>query len=67
MAAYAMRAAPTYWTDFIPTFYQDLRSHSNQTIDGIFVSPQATELALLEFLTILPEELVRMELEPMKK
>lgn len=67
MAAYAMRAVPSHWTDFIPGIYQDLRSRSNQTIEGIFISPEAIELALLEFLTILPEELGRVELEPMKK
>ncbi|GJJ75711.1 transportin-3 [Entomortierella parvispora] len=67
LAAYAIRAVPTYWKDFIPSVYQDLRSRSSQTVEGSFITEQATEVMLLEFLTILPEELGRVDLEPVKK
>ncbi|KAF9928681.1 hypothetical protein FBU30_002202, partial [Linnemannia zychae] len=67
LAAYVMKAVPTYWSNFIPGIYHELRSRVNQTIDGIFMSQQAMEMALLEFLTILPEELGRVEIEPVRK
>lgn len=62
-----MRAVPTHWTDFIASVYQDLRSRVNQSVDGIFMSQEATEITLLEFLTIIPEELGRVEIEPVRK
>lgn len=62
-----MKAVPTYWSNFIPGIYQDLRSRVNQTVDGVFMTQQAMELALLEFLTIVPEELGRVEIEPVRK
>lgn len=62
-----MKAVPTHWSNFIPGIYQDLRSRVNQTVDGVFMTQQAMELALLEFLTIVPEELGRVEIEPMRK
>lgn len=62
-----MKAVPTYWPNFIPGIYQDLRSRVNQTVDGVFMTQQAMELALLEFLTIVPEELGRVEIEPVRK
>ncbi|KAF9298283.1 hypothetical protein BGZ88_007317 [Linnemannia elongata] len=67
LSAYAMKAVPTHWSNFIPGIYQDLRSRVNQTVDGVFMTQQAMELALLEFLTIVPEELGRVEIEPMRK
>lgn len=67
LSAYAIRAVPTHWKDFIPSFYQDLRSRVNQTVDGVFLSQQAMELALLDFLTIIAEELGRAEIEPGKR
>ncbi|KAF9106342.1 hypothetical protein BGX29_009759 [Mortierella sp. GBA35] len=67
LSAYAMRAVPSHWSNFIPGIYQDLRSRVNQTVDGVFMSQQAMEMALLEFLTIVPEELGRVEIEPTKK
>ncbi|KAF8948597.1 hypothetical protein BGZ47_003861 [Haplosporangium gracile] len=67
LSAYAMKAVPTYWPNFIPGIYQDLRSRVNQTVDGVFMTQQAVELALLEFLTIVPEELGRVEIEPVRK
>ncbi|KAG0087657.1 hypothetical protein BGZ93_006862 [Podila epicladia] len=67
LSVYAMRAVPTYWTDFIPSVYQDLRSRVNQSVDGIFMSQEAMEITLLEFLTIIPEELGRVEIEPVRK
>ncbi|KAG0297014.1 hypothetical protein BGZ96_007898 [Linnemannia gamsii] len=67
LSAYAMKAVPTHWPNFIPGIYQDLRSRVNQTVDGVFLTQQAMEMALLEFLTIVPEELGRVEIEPMRK
>ncbi|KAF9580833.1 hypothetical protein BGW38_002364 [Lunasporangiospora selenospora] len=67
LAAYAMRAVPTYWPDFIASFYQDLRSRVNLPVDGVLMAQPAMELALLEFLTIVPEELGRVEIEPARK
>ncbi|KAF8929915.1 hypothetical protein BGZ58_008598 [Dissophora ornata] len=66
LSAFAIRAVPQYWSNFIFGFYQDLRSRVNQTVDGIFMSQQAMELAVLEFLTIIAEELGRAEIEPMR-
>lgn len=62
-----MKAVPTYWSSFIPGIYHDLRSRVNQTVDGVFMTQQAMELTLLEFLTIVPEELGRVEIEPVRK
>lgn len=62
-----MRAVPTYWSDFIASVYQDLRTRVNQSVDGIFMSQEAMEITLLEFLTIIPEELGRVEIEPVRK
>ncbi|KAI8355967.1 armadillo-type protein [Mortierella sp. GBAus27b] len=67
LSAYTIRAVPKYWEDFIPSFYQDLRSRVNQTVDGVFMSQQAMEYAVLEFLTIIAEELVRAEIDPTKR
>ncbi|KAF9192441.1 hypothetical protein BGZ51_005635 [Haplosporangium sp. Z 767] len=67
LSAYAMRAVPQYWSNFIGSFYQDLRSRVNQTLDGVFMSQQAIETALLDFLIIIPEELGRVEIEPVRK
>ncbi|KAK3829343.1 MAG: armadillo-type protein [Benniella sp.] len=67
LSAYAIRAVPSHWKDFIPSFCQDLRSRVNQTVDGVFISQQAMELALLDFLTIIAEELGRAEIEPGKR
>ncbi|KAG0335216.1 hypothetical protein BG000_007699 [Podila horticola] len=67
LSVYAIRAVPTYWTDFIANVYQDLRSRVNQSIDGIFVSQEAMEITLLEFFTIIPEELGRVDIEPIRK
>ncbi|KAK3845916.1 MAG: armadillo-type protein [Linnemannia gamsii] len=67
LSAYAMKAVPTNWSNFIPGIYQDLRSRVNQTVDGVFMTPQAMEMALLEFFTIVPEELGRVEIEPVRK
>ncbi|KAG0332331.1 hypothetical protein BG004_001301, partial [Podila humilis] len=65
LSVYAMRSVPTHWTDFIASVYQDLRSRVNQhSVDGVFMSQQAMEITLLEFLTIIPEELGRVEIEP---
>ncbi|KAF9982623.1 hypothetical protein BGZ75_005920 [Mortierella antarctica] len=62
-----MRAVPSYWSNFIGSFKQELQSRVNQTVDGIYLSQQAMELSLLEFLTIVPEEIGRVEIEPMKR
>ncbi|KAF9326091.1 hypothetical protein BG006_010443 [Podila minutissima] len=67
LSVYAMRAVPTYWSDFISSVYQDLRTRVNQSVDGIFMSQEAMEITLLEFLTIIPEELGRVEIEPVRK
>ncbi|KAI9236924.1 MAG: armadillo-type protein [Podila humilis] len=67
LSVYAMRAVPAHWTDFIASVYQDLRSRVNQSVDGIFMSQEAMEITLLEFLTIIPEELGRVEIEPVRK
>ncbi|ORZ07309.1 armadillo-type protein [Lobosporangium transversale] len=67
LSAYAIRAVPTYWSDFIRSFYQDLHAHLNQNIDGVFMSQQAMEAALLDFMTIVAEELSRAEIEPMQR
>ncbi|KAF9952911.1 hypothetical protein BGZ72_005840 [Mortierella alpina] len=67
LSAFAMRAVPSYWSNFIASFKQELQSRVNQTVDGIFLSQQAMELSLLEFLTIVPEEIGRVEIEPMRR
>ncbi|KAF9568579.1 hypothetical protein EC968_002917 [Mortierella alpina] len=67
LSAFAMRAVPSYWSNFIVSFKQELQSRVNQTTDGIYLSQQAMELSLLEFLTIIPEEIGRVEIEPMKR
>ncbi|KAF9430455.1 hypothetical protein BGZ94_006803 [Podila epigama] len=67
LSVYAMRAVPTYWTEFIASTCQELRSRVNQPVDGVYMSQQAMEVTLLEFLTIVPEELGRMEIEPVRK
>jgi hypothetical protein len=36
-------------------------------VDGVFISQQSMELALLDFLTIIAEELGRAEIEPGKR
>ncbi|KAG0297244.1 hypothetical protein BGZ98_000659, partial [Dissophora globulifera] len=67
LSAYAVRAVPQYWTDFVSSFYQDMLSRVNQNVDGVSMSQQAMELAVLEFFTIIAEELGRAEIEPMKR
>ncbi|CAO3563515.1 unnamed protein product [Mortierella alpina] len=67
LSAFAMRAVPTYWSNFIAGFKQELQARVNQTVDGIYLSQQAMELSLLEFLTIVPEEMGRVEIEPMRR
>ncbi|KAI1318424.1 hypothetical protein EDD11_006508 [Mortierella claussenii] len=64
LSTYAIHAVPTYWSNFISSFYQNLRARVNQSVDGAHMSQQSMELALLEFLTIVAEELGRAEVEP---
>ncbi|KAF9402028.1 hypothetical protein BGX21_011452 [Mortierella sp. AD011] len=67
LSVYAIRAVPSYWSDFIPSFYQDLRARVNQSVDGVVMSQQAMELTLLEFFTIIAEEIGRAEIEPQRR
>ncbi|KAI7819541.1 armadillo-type protein [Gamsiella multidivaricata] len=67
LSAYAIRAVPKYWPNFIHSLYQDFRSRTNQNVDGVFMSQQAMELVCLEFFTLIAEELGRAEIEPRKR
>ncbi|KAG0256639.1 hypothetical protein DFQ27_005627 [Actinomortierella ambigua] len=59
LTAYALQAVPTYWPDFIHAFYNDLRSSQ--------IPQAAMESTLIEFLTVLPEEIRRADLVPQRR
>ncbi|KAF9974959.1 hypothetical protein BGZ73_001547 [Actinomortierella ambigua] len=59
LTAYALQAVPTYWPNFVHAFYNDLRSSQ--------IPQDAMESILIEFLTVLPEEIRRADLNPQKR
>ncbi|CAG8777171.1 36019_t:CDS:2, partial [Racocetra persica] len=60
LTAYAIQAVPDIWSNFIPDFFEMLHSGviaaQNQGQSLFF------ELPLLEFLTVVPEEVLRADL-----
>ncbi|KAF9202409.1 hypothetical protein BGZ49_007423 [Haplosporangium sp. Z 27] len=67
LSVYTIRAVPSYWSDFIHSFCQDLRARVNQSVDGVVMPQQAMELTLLEFFTIIAEEIGRADIEPTRR
>ncbi|KAF9966107.1 hypothetical protein BGZ70_003269 [Mortierella alpina] len=45
LSAFAMRAVPTYWSNFIAGFKQELQARLNQAVDGIYLAQLSSEVA----------------------
>ncbi|CAG8743627.1 3362_t:CDS:10, partial [Cetraspora pellucida] len=60
LTAYAIQAVPDIWSNFIPDFFEML--HSGVIAAQNQGQPLFFELPLLEFLTVIPEEVLRADL-----
>ncbi|CAG8484811.1 9963_t:CDS:10, partial [Acaulospora colombiana] len=58
LTAYALQAVPDIWSNFIMDFFETLHSASIQNSG----QPMFVELPVLEFLTVVPEEVLRADL-----
>lgn len=61
LTSYALHAAPNYWPNFVQDFTSTIRS-AQTNLASTHEQRIGLELVLLEFLTLLPEEIGRAEL-----